>query len=146
MDVMAVAENRRYRQELVADPREFARVRRTLTARLVDWGRSGIAASAVLCATELLANVHRHTGGDCVLLLEETPHGVRLTVSDTSPAPPRVYQPDWLSENGRGMWLLSCVAYDWGVRATPTGKDVWAEVRPDDSQFTPPSGDGEAPS
>lgn len=127
---MAEEGTRQCRQELVADPQHFARIRRTIAAHVRSWGWAEIVASTVTCATEILTNVHQHAASECVLLLEETPHGICITVSDTNVDLPQVRQPDWCSESGRGMWIISRTAHRWGARPTPKGKDVWAELRP----------------
>ncbi|MEU3973406.1 ATP-binding protein [Streptomyces bacillaris] len=123
-----------YRQGLTPDPRRLGSVRRILAAYIHRWGWPELIDAAVMCATEMLANVHHHAGGDCVLLLEATTHGVRITVTDTSAELPEVRQPDWCSDSGRGMWMLSHTAHAWGAVVTPTGKDVWVELRPSTEQ------------
>lgn len=125
-----------YRQELTPHPMRLGPIRHVLAACVRCWGWPEVVISTVMCATEMLANVHHHAGGECVLLLEAMPHGVRITISDTSTELPEVRQPDWCSESGRGMWLLSHTAYDWGAKVTPTGKDVWVELRPSAEQVT----------
>lgn len=120
---------RAYRQELTPNPERLGPTRHVLAVYLRCWGWEEVVETAVTCVTEMLANVHQHAGGKCVLLLEATQHGIRITVSDTSTKLPQVRQPDWFSDSGRGMWLLSRTAHDWGAEVTPTGKDVWVELR-----------------
>ncbi|MER5973662.1 ATP-binding protein [Streptomyces sp. NPDC002055] len=72
----------------------------------------------------------KHTGSpDCVLTLQGNADAVRITVSDASRELPVVKQPDWMSQSGRGMFLLSGTAAAWGAEPTPDGKDVWFEIR-----------------
>lgn len=133
MAVTAGVGTRQYRQELTADPERIGQVRRIVTAFTRYWGLdSELTASALICVTELLANVHRHadTGG-CVLLVQTSDSGLRIVVSDHSPVLPVVVEPDWLAESGRGMAIVSATAYTWGAEPTSTGKDVWVELRPD---------------
>ncbi|MFK4274029.1 ATP-binding protein, partial [Streptomyces milbemycinicus] len=56
-------------------------------------------------------------------------NGVHAAVSDTESALPVVKEPDFLSESGRGMFLLSKTADEWGTDLTPTGKTVWFTLR-----------------
>jgi anti-sigma regulatory factor (Ser/Thr protein kinase) len=120
-----------YRQELTADPRVFARVRLLIGAYLRYWGWSDIVQPAVMCVTELLSNVRKHAhSDDCVLLVQTSPSGVRIVVSDDSKDLPIVREPDWFAENGRGMFMLSKTADAWGADLTGQGKDVWIEFRP----------------
>lgn len=126
MVVMAEEGARQYRRELTADPRAFALIRRTITARIRYWGWTDHVGPAAMCVTEMLANVRDHAGSpDCVLILRATPSELRIVVSDKSPVLPVVRQPDWCSENGRGMWLLGANAHAWGAEPTAEGKDVW---------------------
>ncbi|CAM5642455.1 non-specific serine/threonine protein kinase OS=Streptomyces antimycoticus OX=68175 GN=SANT12839_039310 PE=3 SV=1 [Streptomyces antimycoticus] len=46
-------------------------------------------------------------------------------MSDSESALPVVKEPDFLSESGRGMFLLSKTAHERGTDLTPTGKTVW---------------------
>ncbi|BDM67505.1 ATP-binding protein [Streptomyces nigrescens] len=129
MTVMAEAGTQQYRQELTVRPKLLAGVRRIVAAHLRLWGREEIVAPAALCTTELLSNVVKHAGSpECVLTLQSNPHAVRITVSDVSTAMPVVKEPDWISQNGRGMFLLSATADAWGAEPTESGKDVWFEI------------------
>lgn len=130
MSVMAEARTKHYRQELVAVPKALAAVRRIVAAQLRHWGRGELSSSAVLCATELLSNVAKHAASpECVLLVQSRPDAVRITVSDVSRVLPVIVEPDWSSQNGRGMFLLAATADAWGAEPTRFGKDVWVEFR-----------------
>ncbi|GGN51577.1 hypothetical protein GCM10012285_41830 [Streptomyces kronopolitis] len=130
MIVMAEAGTKQYRQELNIRPDSLARIRRDVAVHLRRWGCEPMVAPAALCTTELLSNVVKHTGSpDCVLTLQSIADAVRITVSDASTELPVVKQPDWMSQNGRGMFLLSETADEWGAEPTPDGKDVWFEIR-----------------
>ncbi|AJC58576.1 ATP-binding protein [Streptomyces sp. 769] len=125
---IAEASTQHYRQQLTADPEQIRRVRRIVTAFLRYWGWGQFIDPAVLCVTEMLSNVRSHADSDdCVLLLQASPAGVRIVVSDGSQALPVVREPEWLAERGRGMFLLSSSADAWGADITREGKDVWIE-------------------
>ncbi|GLV79990.1 MULTISPECIES: ATP-binding protein [Streptomyces] len=127
-----MAENisQRYELRLRAHPQTLADVRRAVAARLRLWGREELISAAGMCVTELLSNVHKHAASpECVLLLENLSNGVHAAVSDTESALPVVKEPDFLSESGRGMFLLSKTADEWGTDLTPTGKTVWFTLR-----------------
>lgn len=120
-----------YQQELTADPKRVGHVRRIVAAFLRYWGWGELVDPAAMCVTELLSNVRRHADPDeCVLLLETSDTGVRIVVSDDTPELPVVLEPDWFSDSGRGMFLLSKTADAWGAVPTDEGKDVWVELRP----------------
>jgi anti-sigma regulatory factor (Ser/Thr protein kinase) len=117
-----------YRQELIADPRAFARVRLIVGAYLRYWGWGEIVQPAVMCVTELLSNVRKHAqSDDCTLLIQTSPSGLRIVVSDDSRELPVVREPDWFTESGRGMFLLSKTVDAWGAEPNGSGKDVWLE-------------------
>lgn len=131
MTVMAEVGTKQYRQEMTVDPKQLARVRRIVAAHMRYWGWARAVDEAVLCVTELLTNVRKHAdSNDCVLLLELSASGMRIVVSDDSPELPVLSEPDWDSENGRGMFLLDSTAHAWGAVPTSSGKDVWVELGP----------------
>lgn len=130
MTAMAKADTKQYRQELTVDLKQLGRVRRIVSAHVRCWGWAPMVEAAVMCVTELLSNVSKHADSNrCVLLLESSASGVRIVVSDDSSALPVVREPDWSSENGRGMFLLDATADAWGAAPTSSGKDVWVEFR-----------------
>ncbi|GAQ58052.1 ATP-binding protein [Streptomyces acidiscabies] len=129
MAVTAYVGTRHYRQELTVDSKSLGRTRRIVAAFMRYWGLGKLVDPAVVCVTELLANVSRHAGSTCVLVVRATDSGVRIVVSDGSTRHPVVREPDWSDESGRGMVLISTLASSWGVTPTDTGKDVWVELR-----------------
>ncbi|MEV0438425.1 ATP-binding protein [Streptomyces spectabilis] len=119
-----------YQQQLTADPQQIRRVRRIVAALLRYWGWGEVIDPALLCVTELLANVGSHTcSRECDLRLESSPVAVRIVVSDGCRSMPVVREVDPLAEDGRGMLLIAATADGWGAVRTDTGKSVWAELR-----------------
>ncbi|WJV48884.1 ATP-binding protein [Streptomyces flavofungini] len=120
-----------YQQQLTADPVQIGRVRRISAALLRYWGWGEVAHPALLCVTELLANVARHTcSGDCELLLESSSASVRIVVSDDCKGMPVVREIDLDAEDGRGMLLIASTADAWGAAPTASGKNVWVIFYP----------------
>jgi anti-sigma regulatory factor (Ser/Thr protein kinase) len=120
----------RYELRLRVHPQTLADVRRAVGARLRLWGREELITAAAMCVTELLSNVHKHAASpECVLTLENHPYGIRAAVSDSESSLPVVKEPDFLSESGRGMFLLSKTADEWGTDLNTTGKTVWFTLR-----------------
>jgi hypothetical protein len=116
------------RRELTVRPWSLARERLIIGAHLRHMGWADVAGPAVLCVTELLSNVLKHVGsGKCGLHLQSSPARVRISVSDDSEQLPIVCTPDWSSESGRGLFLLSRTADSWGVDPIREGKVVWVE-------------------
>jgi hypothetical protein len=116
---------------LVAEPARFAAVRDAVREQLGAWGRADLADAAVLCATEILANVLDHTDSpECELTLAPLGEGVRLAVSDGSGVLPEQRPSAVWSERGRGLCLVAGMAHRWGTVLTPGGgKQVWAVLR-----------------
>lgn len=116
---------------MVVHSSDLENIRRTTSAHLRCWGWAPVVGAAAMCVTELLTNVIKHAdSNECVLLLQSSASRVRIVVSDDSPALPVVREPDWRSEDGRGMFLLAATADSWGAAPTGSGKDVWVEFRP----------------
>ncbi|MCB5911060.1 ATP-binding protein [Streptomyces pinistramenti] len=127
---MAEAITQQYRQKLTVNPKYLGRIRRTAAAYVQGWGWGELVDPAVVCVMEMLANVYQHAGSSvCSLLIQPLPSGIRIVVSDSSRQLPVVREPDWRSESGRGMYILSRTADEWGAALTDTGKDVWVEIR-----------------
>ncbi|MEU5433254.1 ATP-binding protein [Streptomyces sp. NPDC020719] len=121
---------KRYEQHLHARPEVLASVRHAIRTQLDSWGLGHLADQATLCLTELLANVGKHTGStECLLTVHHDGDRIRATVSDTARALPVMRQPNFLAESGRGLFLIERTAHSWGATSTPTGKEVWFELR-----------------
>ncbi|MGA4841223.1 ATP-binding protein [Streptomyces sp. G45] len=119
-----------YQQQLTAEPAQIGRVRRIVAALLRHWGWDEVIDPALLCVTELLANVGSHAcSRECDLRLESSPLFVRIVVSDDCKSMPVVRGQDPLAEGGRGMLMIAATADGWGAVPTATGKSVWAELR-----------------
>lgn len=117
-----------------ATPENVRPVRETVRAVVETWGLGGpggLGDTACLAVTELVVNVARHaTAPDCSLLLQRTRNGLYAAVTDTDPRPPVVREPDWDSECGRGLFLLTRTVDGWGVvPRRPVGKSVWFVLR-----------------
>ena len=111
-------------------PHRLEQIRRIVGARLRCWGLHGLVYDTSFVVTELCSNVRHCDGGTFELAIIRTVDGVRLEVADTCtelvviPEEP----PDFLEPGGRGLFLVSAYASAVGVRPTPTGKVVWAEL------------------
>lgn len=89
--------------------------------------------AASLVVSELVTNavLHARTAiGVAIQVLEGG--GVRLEVSDDSPALPRQRRYSQDSSTGRGLVLVEALSGRWGVARweDATGKTVWAELGP----------------
>ena len=98
---------------------------------LTSWGLAHLEEMSVLLVSELVTNAVRHactSGSLLVLRLEAAGTWLRIEVHDDDPRWPRPGTPTGLDESGFGFVLVDALASKWGVRETPTGKAVWAEL------------------
>ncbi|MCT2591346.1 ATP-binding protein [Streptomyces sp. N2-109] len=115
--------------EFQALPSRIGQVRRIVSAQLRYWHLDPLIDRVALGVTELLANVHQHTGPDkrCTLELVLFQGRVTVSVRDYDPSPPRVRTSGALATSGRGLALVAAVSEAWGMRMRPdgSGKVVW---------------------
>jgi anti-sigma regulatory factor (Ser/Thr protein kinase) len=87
---------------------------------------------AQLVVTELVANAVQHARTAITVTVAPRAGGLRLTVSDGDPHPPRPASPSSSSplvdEAGHGLQLVQAAAAAWGAIATQDGKTIWAIV------------------
>ncbi|MFD8261257.1 ATP-binding protein [Streptomyces griseoluteus] len=125
---------RTFAQRFSATRRGARLARRLATHQLDQWGHPyGTPASeaVALIVAELAANAvlyGRVPGRDFELRLHHRDGTVRIELSDTHPAHPKLPVHDPTAEGGRGLLLIDAVATRWGTspRGGP-GKTVWAE-------------------
>ncbi len=113
-----------------------ARVARRLTAELiVAWQLEVSADDAILVASELVANVYRHTpaADSFEFELVGDRSGLRLSVADGSTIKPVIRELDPATPTGRGLRLVQAVASRWGTEEHENGKRVWVHLVSDHS-------------
>jgi anti-sigma regulatory factor (Ser/Thr protein kinase) len=115
---------------LEVEPEDLEEIRRVVKAHLRMWRLADLAEAATLTVTELLTNVHEHAAHHhATLLIQRVPGGACIVVSDRDHTLPSVTEPDWATESGRGLFLVTRMAADWGIALTSTGKDVWVTLQ-----------------
>ena len=98
------------------------------------WGLGRLCDDAALVVSELVTNAVRylsHPGAygerPITLILMRRPHHVLLAVSDPSDGVPTPKEPDFISEHGRGLYIVETYSDRWGWNTLPRGgKAVWA--------------------
>jgi anti-sigma regulatory factor (Ser/Thr protein kinase) len=104
------------------------------------WGFASLGDDAALVVSELVTNAVRYavcpngsTGElPITLMLLRLPPYVLLAVADPSDSAPVPKEPDFISENGRGLHIVETCSRHWGWdRLENGGKAVWALFRPD---------------
>lgn len=112
-------------------PDQVAEARRFVAALLQE---RGVADDAVLVVSELATNAVRHTlsgsaGGWFLVVVALRADGVRLEVVDQGgDSVPEMCDVVSQDSGGRGLWLVSACAKDWGVKDVPSGRTVWADL------------------
>jgi len=83
---------------------------------------------AALLVSELTTNVVRHAHTHFSLCADVTPLTVRVEVADGTREPPVINTPGPRDVGGRGLFLVSQLAQNWGTEPIPDGKLVWFEL------------------
>ncbi len=86
--------------------------------------------AALLCVSELVANVSVHTRSEqCVVTVVDEADDVIIEVADEANEPPMLQADGDKSEHGRGLYIVEALAGEWGVRHNPdNGKSVWLRL------------------
>jgi anti-sigma regulatory factor (Ser/Thr protein kinase) len=110
----------------------LSEARTELESLLHDWARPDQVDTAVLLASELLANVLVHTDQAAALTATVTgePGGrvLRVEVTDRGDELPHQRAPGELASSGRGLVLLDLLSDQWSVRPESEGKTVWFSI------------------
>jgi anti-sigma regulatory factor (Ser/Thr protein kinase) len=120
--------------DLPPTARSVVAARRMVRAVLGAWAAPQDREDAELLATELVANVVDHAGGEARLGLEVMLSGqwLRIAVADGSMSRPVVRERSSERARGRGLQLVAAIADRWGVEEDAGGKRVWFELTPAD--------------
>nr|WP_308170242.1 ATP-binding protein [Acrocarpospora catenulata] len=108
---------------------------------LREWGLSELTDDATLVVSELVTNAVRYAlypldravdQPITLMLLRLAPH-VLLAVADPSDEAPTPKEPDFVSEHGRGLYIVETYSQAWGWDVLSAGgKAVWALFRTED--------------
>ena len=119
------------RLTLPAAPAAVRLARRAIRDALAAWSLARLEETAVLLVSELVTNAVRHAKDAGTVTLELASEGtwLRIEVQDADSRWPQPRTPDGCDESGFGFVLVDALASKWGVRQTPAGKAVWAELQ-----------------
>ncbi|WP_286218709.1 SpoIIE family protein phosphatase [Paraoerskovia sediminicola] len=123
-----VASPRSRRWLLPSEVASIARARHAVRRTCRAWDIDSVT-SAELVVSEIVANGVLHGWGHIALRLFDTGDGLRIEVEDSNPAPPITTEGHANRAGGFGMQIVERLA-DWGWRPSPSGKIVWARIRP----------------
>ena len=114
------------------DGPEGASFARRVTARAAEFWRLDreMTETALLLVSELATNAIRHGAPPVRLSLRLDADRLRVEVTDSSPALPRLAQPGPDQPGGRGLQIVQQLAARWGsqVSRSRLGKTVWFEL------------------
>lgn len=119
---------RRVRRSFAPHPSSVGDARRTVREQLHEAGRADLVEAAELVVTEIVTNALVHAGTAIGLDSRLHHDGLRVEVSDGSPALPQVRHHGDLAGTGRGLRLVSSTTDRWGVERHERGKTVWFEL------------------
>jgi len=93
------------------------------------YAQPGAAADdAALVVSELVTNSVRADARRVTLAVEVHHARLRVEASDDAVGVPAMIPAGPSDTHGRGLHIVDAVSGDWGVRAEPLGKTVWAEL------------------
>ena len=72
-----------------------------------------------------------HAGSPYEVRLSRTGGMVRIEVADDDAGTPEPQPFSAVAETGRGIVIVSAISASWGIDAHPSGKVIWAELRPE---------------
>ncbi|MBB2914466.1 anti-sigma regulatory factor (Ser/Thr protein kinase) [Streptosporangium becharense] len=118
------------------DPCAARTAREFATRALTSWELESLIDDTGVVLAELVTNAVRHgthslldprPAPDVRVVLCRTERSVLCAVTDPSDQAPRLREPDYEAENGRGLQLVEGVSETWGWAPLETrGKAVWA--------------------
>ncbi|MEU6240395.1 ATP-binding protein [Streptomyces sp. NPDC047024] len=119
-----------YSETLPRDPESAATARRLVRLALAAWYLDDLIDDGVLIVSELVANAVRHARRQSIRVVVErvAPRTVRVAVADFSRVVPNPCTPTDDEEAGRGLFLVTALAANWGTAERRWGKVVWAEL------------------
>jgi anti-sigma regulatory factor (Ser/Thr protein kinase) len=98
-----------------------------VAARLQGWHLDDMIESASLVVSEVVTNAVIHARSDSELVLERTPHALRISVTDRGSGLLRRPEAGG-SDGGRGLQIVQQLSTSWGTEPTGSGNRVWAEL------------------
>lgn len=122
------------RRQYPTQPASVALARAQVREFLEGWGvteeDNEHAQNAILIVSELAANAVLHSSAESFFFVGVGLGGDSLTISvrDDSPQAPLKRTAKDEDQDGRGLFLVSMLARDWGWRTEAAGKTVWAEL------------------
>ncbi|RPE37688.1 serine phosphatase RsbU (regulator of sigma subunit) [Streptomyces sp. Ag109_O5-1] len=112
--------------EIETQDRMVGRARELTARQLASWGLAEESFTTELIVSELVTNALRY-GGEPITLRLIRDRNLICEVSDGSSTSPHVRRAQDTDEGGRGLYLITQLAQNWGTRYGERGKTIWAE-------------------
>jgi hypothetical protein len=113
--------------QLPCDPASPRIARRLVEQTCQEWGIPGMAAHAMVVASELTDNMVYHARSDGWLRLDLRSSMLTIAVADAEPRLPQLRAPGLRVAGGRGLVLVDKLSRAWGTASQSAGgKVVWA--------------------
>jgi len=110
------------RAALAASPSAPRVARRHVRHTMTSWGlHQGLVETAVLVASELVANAAKAAAGQILLTLCYAGQALRIEVTDASTNPPLLADGPPEAESGRGMVIVDALTSEWSYSLLPSG-------------------------
>lgn len=115
---------------LPAEAASAAAARRFVRGMLHRSHHGSLEDAALLCVTELVANVTVHTdSSECLVTVRSATRDVTIEVSDAATEMPAMEPAPLYAEHGRGLNIVDAVSCEWGVSpGAGRCKSVWARL------------------
>lgn len=110
------------------EPELLSTIRELVTVLLILWRHTACTFAATMSVTELLTNVHKHTGQGCELMLLDEEDGIALCVTDPDDRFPVIRLPDDMDESGRGLQIVAAIVDGLTVVPLSRGKRVCIRI------------------
>nr|WP_312870704.1 SpoIIE family protein phosphatase [Streptomyces himalayensis] len=127
--------------DVAPNPAEVARLRAESVRKLTQWGHEEAAFVTELVVSELVTNAIRY-GSPPIQLRLINDRRLICEVSDGSSTAPHMRRARVFDENGRGLLLIAQLTDRWGTRQTTTGKTIWCEQFPPNTDERPSPQEG----
>ena len=121
----------RIEETFSAEPRNISAARRFVTDTLAAWDAESFEWAAVTATSELATNALLHAGTGFTVSLRLHDDLLRLAVTDQSLRLPKQRSHGTQAATGRGLNLVYALSAAHGVDATPAGKTIWCDMRPE---------------
>jgi len=122
---------RRARAALRATPESLGQSRQLVEEWLTAWAKPDLIAVAKVIVTTFIENVLQHTDNAPSLRLEANGDTVTVAVEDDNTVPPSLSEIRMAEDRPTGLRIVDAMSRAWGSAPTPSGKNVWAVIGPE---------------